>query len=103
MVPALATIDSPWIQGKDKLQAEDIASFILKNSGGYDVDLGYNKDPIMIECEVVSNPLLQAGDIVRVEDPTTGLSSGSNSFIITKVQQSFSKGLSTKLSLREVF
>jgi hypothetical protein len=103
MVPTIATIDSPWVQGKDQLQAEDLAQFILKNSGGYDIDLGFNKDPIIIECEVVSNPLLQAGDIVKIEDPTTGLSSSTNSFIITTIEQSFNNGLETVLSLREVF
>jgi hypothetical protein len=52
---------------------------------------------------VASNPLLQAGDIVRIEDPTTGLSSSTNSFIITSIEQSFDNGLDTRLSLREVF
>jgi hypothetical protein len=103
MVPSSVTIDSPWIQGKEKIQAEDISTFILNNSGGYNDDLGYNKDPIIISCEVVSNPLLQAGDIVRIEDPTTGLSSSTNSFIITSIEQSFDNGLDTRLSLREVF
>ncbi len=91
-------IDSEWIQAES--QAKDIAEFIKANSAI--VKSGKTNDPIILDIEIFTNPLLQLGDTVDVSYPDLGLSYSSHSFIITSISQSFSDGISTNIRLQEV-
>jgi len=91
-------IDSEWIQAES--QAKDIAEFIKANSAI--VKAGKTNDPIILDVEIFTNPLLQLGDTVDVAYPDLGLSYSSHSFIITSISQSFSSGISTNIRLQEV-
>jgi len=91
-------IDSEWIQAES--QAKDIAEFIKANSAI--VKSGKTNDPIILDVEIFTNPLLQLGDTVDVSYPDLGLSYSSHSFIITSISQSFSDGISTNIRLQEV-
>lgn len=91
-------LDSEWVQSYD--QAKSIAEFIKSKS--FTVKGGKTNDVINAEVEIFANPLIQLGDTVDVEHPDLGLSSGTHSFIVTGINQSFNEGLTTTLRLQEV-
>jgi hypothetical protein len=91
-------IDSEWIQSES--QAKDIAEFIKVNSAI--VKAGKTNDPVILDVEIFTNPLVQLGDTVDISYPDLGLSYSSHSFIITSISQSFSNGISTSIRLQEV-
>jgi hypothetical protein len=92
-------LDYEWIQSED--QATKILEFIKSYSAGVKSDNTF--DEIMyLTLESFSNPLLQVGDIVTITYADLGFTNSSNSFIITKIRQTFDKGLQTEFGMREI-
>lgn len=91
-------LDSEWIQTLG--EAKSIATFI-KNNSAIEKN-GKTNDAISITADIFSNPLLQLGDTVDIIYPSLGLNSGTHSFIIKGISQSFSDGISTNVKLQEV-
>ncbi len=91
-------LDSEWIQSLS--EAKSIATFI-KNNSAIEKN-GKTNDSIIVQADIFSNPLLQLGDTVDIIYPALGLNSGTHSFIITGIDQSFSDGITTNIRLQEV-
>lgn len=83
-------IDSEIIQYKE--QAENILKMISRSIS----------NPIKyINVQIFGNPLVQLGDIVQFNFFTNKIQSSANDFyVISKIQQDFSNGLSTSVTLK---
>jgi hypothetical protein len=92
-------LDYDWIQSED--QATKILDFIKSYSAGVKSDNTFD-EVMYVNLESFSNPLLQVGDIVTITYPDLGFTNSSNSFIITKIRQTFEKGLQTEFGMREI-
>jgi hypothetical protein len=82
---------STWIQtAKD---AETLAEWIkasVLNKGKF------------IEMTVFGNPLISAGDIVRVSYPILGMTESNNKYIVTRCTLEYKEGLTTSISCRAI-
>lgn len=92
-------LDYEWIQSAG--QAEKILEFIKNNSAGTKTDSTI-EEIMYISIKSFSNPLLQVGDIVTVTHPDLGFTNSSNSFIITRIEQTFDNGLQSEFGMREI-
>ena len=92
-------LDYEWIQSAG--QADQILSFIKNNSAGTKTD-SVIEEIMYVNLESFSNPLLQVGDIVTITHPDLGFTNSSNSFIITKISQTFDNGLQSEFGMREI-
>ena len=79
-------LTSPWIQSK--AMARDLADWIRDN-------WTYGNENITVN--IFGNPLLQVGDVVRVEYPEKHI---SGDFFVVGIRNSFEAGISTSLDLR---
>lgn len=79
-------LSSQWIQSK--AMARDIAEWIRNN-------FTYGNDNINVE--VFGNPLIQVGDVVRIEYPEKHL---SGDYFVLGVKNAFTNGITTTLDLR---
>lgn len=83
--------ESSWIQSEEdaKSLADWISNTVL-NKGKY------------ISMEVFGNPLLSPGDIVSINYPLQGLSKETGKYIIVRVENDYSEGISSKISCRAI-
>lgn len=82
-------IDSKWIQSR--AEAERLGNWILKHwSGGNDE----------VQASIFGNPLLQLGDVVTLNYPDKNIFRETHRYFVVAINNSFSNGLSTQLTLR---
>lgn len=82
-------INNPWIQSK--AEAESLGQWITTHWAG-----GAEE----ITLSVFGNPLLEIGDVVRVNHEEMNLSADTHRYFIVSVDHDFEQGLSTQLTLR---
>lgn len=83
--------ESSWIQSEEdaKLLAEWIKANTL-NKGKF------------INMTVFGNPLISAGDIVKINYPVLGLTESTNKYIVTRCTLDYREGVSTTISCRAI-
>jgi hypothetical protein len=83
--------DSTWIQTEEdaKILAEWIKSNLL-NKGRF------------VDMSVFGNPIISAGDIIKINYPILGMLESSKKYIVTKCSLEYREGLSTKISCRAI-
>lgn len=83
--------ESSWIQTEDdaKKLAEWIKSSVL-NKGRF------------VDMSVFGNPLISAGDIVKINYPVLGMTEESGKYIVTKCTLDYREGLTTSISCRAI-
>jgi len=83
--------ESKWIQTNEdaKTLADWIKSSVL-NKGK------------MVEMTVFGNPLISAGDIVKINYPVLGMTELSNKYLVTKCTMEYAEGLTTSISCRAI-
>lgn len=82
-------LQSDWIQ--DKKTAEGILKAIAQGADPFSKD---------ISVEVFGNPLIQIGDVVNLNYSLKNIS--GITFVVTKVEQSFQSGLTTKVTMNQI-
>lgn len=82
------TFESRWIQNEE--DAKSLGNWIKKSV--------INKGKV-IEMECFGNPLITVGDVVTIKYTYQGIT-GTEKFIVTKVNHSFNQGLVTSLTCR---
>ena len=83
--------DSSWIQTEDdaKQLADWIKSSVL-NKGRF------------VDMTVFGNPLISAGDIVKINYPVLGMTEAAGKYIVTKCTLEYREGLTTSISCRAI-
>ena len=83
--------ESKWIQTNEdaKTLADWIKSSVL-NKGR------------MVDMTVFGNPLISAGDIVKINYPILGMTELSNKYLVTKCTTEYAEGLTTSISCRAI-
>lgn len=83
--------DSSWIQTEDdaKQLADWIKSSVL-NKGRF------------VDMTVFGNPLISAGDIVKINYPVLGMTEAVGKYIVTKCTLEYREGLTTSISCRAI-
>ncbi len=89
--PEQATFESTWIQSEQ--DAKSLSDWI-KNK--------WSKKQSVCEMEIFSNPLISVGDLVTINYPSNGLD-GTQKFIVTNINNTFDRGLSTKITTRSIY
>lgn len=82
-------MDAEWIQSKEA--AEKTLKLIQQGLEGFSKD---------VSLEIFGNPLIQVGDILTLSYSLNGIS--QQKYVVHSVSQSFSKGLSTSLTLNRI-
>jgi len=85
------TYESTWIQTES--DAKNLTSWI-KNQ--------WSKQQQIINMSVFSNPLISVGDVITVNYPSNNLD-GTQKFVVTNVNNSFSQGLETSITARSIY
>lgn len=84
------SIESDYVQSKE--QAELVLRMISRS---------ISNPTKSVSVKIFGNPLIQLGDIVKFNFFTNKIQSGSDDFyIVSKIQQEYSDGLSTSLTLK---
>ena len=83
--------ESQWIQTNEdaKTLAEWIKSSVLNKGRA-------------VEMTVFGNPLISAGDMVRINYPILGMSETNNKYIVTKCTTEYREGITTSISCRAI-
>lgn len=84
-------IESPWIQSE--AAAKRIGEWIITHWGG-----GCDE----LEVEIFGNPILQLLDVVGINMPSNGMNEVNNRYFVVRLDNSYEKGLTTKLTLRRM-
>lgn len=82
-------VTSRWIQSKD--EAEELGEWLKGR---------ISRDFSQYTMEVFGNPLLQIGDVVKIDHPE--VKEGSSIFLITALQNSWEGGLGTTVTMRRI-
>jgi hypothetical protein len=82
---------SSWIQTSQ--DAEKLANWIKSTV--------LNKGRL-VDMTVFGNPLISAGDIVKISYPILGMTESSNKYIVTKCTIEYREGLTTSISCRAI-
>jgi hypothetical protein len=83
--------DTSWIQTES--DAKDLAEWIkssVLNKGRF------------VDMSVFGNPLISAGDIVKINYPVLGMTEESGKYIVTKCTLDYKEGLTTSISCRAI-
>jgi hypothetical protein len=86
-----AVFESSWIQTES--DAKNLATWIENQ---------WSKQQSVVDMEIFGNPLISVGDVVSINYPKNNLS-GTEKFVVTRVQNSFEGGLSTSITARSIF
>jgi hypothetical protein len=82
-------IASKWIQSEDS--AKSLGQWITYHwSGGND----------QVNLKSFGNPLLQLGDLVSINDPSSSMAPSTHQYFIVGISQSYGEGLETTFTLR---
>lgn len=82
-------IDSEWIQ------SSSAANKMLKV-----IEMGLESFSRQVSIDIFGNPLIQIGDVVNLTYPLKGIA--NQKYFISAVEQSFSEGLSTRLTMNRL-
>lgn len=86
-----AVFESSWIQTES--DAKNLATWIENQ---------WSKQQSVVEMEIFGNPLISVGDIVSINYPDNNFS-GTEKFVVARVQNSFEGGLNTSITVRSIF
>jgi hypothetical protein len=90
-IPEPVIFESAWIQ--TEADAKNLSSWIEKQ---------WAQQQVVIDMEIVGNPLLSVGDIIAINYPKNNLST-TQKFVVTSVNNTFKEGLSTTISARSIY
>lgn len=85
----VAEIDSPWLQSESAAQA--VADWIAAH---------WSKGADQLNVEVFGNPLFELGDVVAIEHPAHGMTTGTHQYFVTGIETEFDSGVTTSLTLQ---
>lgn len=90
-IPEPVIFESSWIQTEP--DAKNLATWIQ--------DQWSNKQQI-IDLQTFGNPLISVGDVIAINYPKNDLT-GTEKFVVTRVDNSFGEGLETGITVRSIF